>query len=77
MTCARGESSLREAKKDTQKESTNTEVGAATTGLVCNDPAQVNLIMLGGATDQHWVTHGPTTGPSTEEPGDPKEMDLN
>ena len=77
MTLARGESSLREAEQDTGKENMNTEAGGTTMGLVCYDPAPANLIPFGGATDQHQVTHGPTTELWTEEPGDPKEMNLD
>ena len=51
MTRARGESSLREAKQDTQKENTNTEAGAATTGLVCHEPAHTNPVPFREATD--------------------------
>ena len=47
----------------------NTEAGAATSGLVCHDPAQSNLSPFGEMTDQHQATHGPTTGPSTEDRG--------
>ena len=70
MTYARGKSLLREAEQDARKEDTNTEAGAADTGLACHDQAQMSLTPFG-------ATPGPTMGLLTEEPGDPKEMDLD
>ena len=76
MTNTRGKSSIGEAEQEAQEEEPNTETSAATTRLVCHSPTQTNPVPFREMTDFQ-ATPGPTTEPSTQDPGDPKEIDLD
>ena len=75
MNRARGESSIREAEQEAQKEEQVNETNAATPGLACLDSAQANPFPFGETTGNQ-VTPDPTVEPSIKEPGDSQMMDL-